>query len=141
MSNFSAFMASNVEKIENKKVVVSKRFKDENGKPIEWEIRAITSDENEDLMRRATVQVPVVGQRGRFTREQDQAKYTGLLLAASVVYPDLNDAALQDSYGVKSPDALIKKMLYPTELGELAQAVANLSDLESLEDAVEEAKN
>lgn len=141
MSNFSAFMASNVEKIENKKVIVSKRFKDENGKPIEWEIRAITSDENEDLMRRATVQVPVVGQRGRFTREQDQAKYTGLLLAASVVYPDLNDAALQDSYGVKSPDALIKKMLYPTELGELAQAVANLSDLESLEDAVEEAKN
>lgn len=141
MSKFSAFMAQNVAKIENKKVVVSNRFKDENGNPIEWEIRAITSEENEDLQRRATVSIPVVGTRGQYTREVDQFKYTGLLLAASVVTPALDDAELQDSYGVKSPEALIKKMLYPQEEARLASFIADISSVENLDDVVEEAKN
>lgn len=139
-SKFSAFMAQNVEKIENKKVVVSERIKDENGNPIEWEVRAITEDENEDLQRRAFVNIPVTGQRGAFTRELDQVKYTGMMLAASVVYPDLNDAELQDSYGVKTPEALLKKMLIPAEMGVLAEAVASFNR-RTEGDLVEEAKN
>lgn len=141
MSNFSAFMAENVEKIENKKVVVSKRFKDENGNPMTWEIQAITSDVHADLMKRATVQVPVVGQRGQYTRERDSEKFMAMFLAASVVYPDLNDAKLQDSYGVKTPHDLIKKMLYPVELGNLGEMVAELSGVEDLPNLIEEAKN
>lgn len=141
MSNFSAFMAQNVAKIPNKKIVISKRFKDENGNPIEWEIRAIDSDENEDLQRRATVQQPVFGQRGAHTREMDRIKYGYLLAATSVVYPDLNNAELQDSYGVKTPEALLKKMLYPGEFAELMLQVNELSDFETLPEAVEEAKN
>ena len=141
MSKFAAFMAQNVEKIENHKIVVSKRFKDENGNPLEWEIRAITSDENEELQRKATVQIPVVGQRGAYTRDMDRYKYASLLCAASVVYPDLNNAELQDSYSVKSPEALLKKMLYPAEIGVLMNEINELSDLENISDAVTEAKN
>ena len=37
MDQFSAFMAENVEKLDNKKITVSKRFKDAKGTPIEWE--------------------------------------------------------------------------------------------------------
>ena len=141
-SKFSAFMAQNVARIENKKIVVSNRFKDpETGKPMEWEIRALTNEENDDLQRRAMVNIPVVGQRGAFTRELDNIKYSAMLLAASVVYPDLNDAELQDSYGVKTPEALINKMLYMREATVLAQEIAKLSNFDDLADAVTEAKN
>ena len=141
MSKFAAFMAQNVEKVENKKVVVSHRFKDENGKPIEWEIRAITSDENNDLMRRATVNVPVQGQRGAMTREMDRQKYVAMMVATSVVFPDLRDAELQDSYGAKTPEELLGKMLYLGEYAELASAVTELSQLDDLDAEVTEAKN
>lgn len=141
-SKFSAFMAQNVARIENKKIVVSNRFKDpETGKPMEWEIRALTNEENDDLQRRAMVNIPVVGQRGAFTRELDNVKYSAMLLAASVVYPDLNDAELQDSYGVKTPEALINKMLYMREATVLAQEIAKLSNFDNLPEAVTEAKN
>ena len=141
-SKFSAFMAQNVARIENKKIVVSNRFKDpETGKPMKWEIRALTNEENDDLQRRAMVNIPVVGQRGAFTRELDNVKYSAMLLAASVVYPDLNDAELQDSYGVKTPEALINKMLYMREATVLAQEIAKLSNFDDLADAVTEAKN
>lgn len=140
-SKFSAFMAQNVEKIENKKVVVSTRFKDEDGNPVEWEIRAIMQDENEDIQRKCFVTNTVVGQRGAYSRELDQVKYTSALMAASVVYPDLNNAELQDSYGVKTPEALLKKMLLPIELGTLAEAVTSFSQLNEEEKLIEEAKN
>lgn len=141
MSKFSAFMVQNVQTLENKKVAISNRFKDENGKPIEWEIRAISIEENEELQRKCYVVVPVPNQRNQFTRELDQIKYTSELLAASVVYPDLNNAELQDAYGVKTPVALLKKMLYPREQAKLANEVMAFSQIEELEDLVEEAKN
>lgn len=142
MSKFAAFMAQNVATIENKKIVVSERFKNpETGEVEKWEIKALTNEENDELQRRAMVQIPVVGQRGAFTREMDQIKYTQLLLSNSVVYPNLNDAELQDSYGVKTAEALIGKMLYPAEAAKLAREIMNFSQIESLPDAVEEAKN
>lgn len=139
MDSFSAFMAENVEKLENKKVVISNRFKDAKGQPIEWEIKAVTCEENEDLQRRAMVQRKLPN--GQTVREVDQIKYTAMLLAESVVYPDLNNAKLQDSYGVKTPEALLKKMLYPREEALLAQEVMEFSQIENLADKVEEAKN
>lgn len=141
MSKYTAFMAGAVEKIENKKVVVSNRFKDEKGKPIPFEIKALSADENDELQRRCMVNVPVPGQRGQYTRELDQIKYTAMLLTESVVYPDLNEAELQDSYGVRGAESLLRKMLYTGEYNKLAQEVMALSNIEVLSDLVEEAKN
>lgn len=141
MSKYTAFMAGAVEKIENKKVVVSNRFKDEKGKPIPFEIKALSADENDELQRRCMVNVPVPGQRGQYTRELDQIKYTAMLLTESVVYPNLNEAELQDSYGVRGAESLLRKMLYTGEYNKLAQEVMALSNIEVLSDLVEEAKN
>lgn len=141
MSKYTAFMAGAVQKIENKKVVVSNRFKDEKGKPIPFEIKALSADENDELQRRCMVNVPVPGQRGQYTRELDQIKYTAMLLTESVVYPDLNEAELQDSYGVRGAESLLRKMLYTGEYNKLAQEVMALSNIEVLSDLVEEAKN
>lgn len=141
MSKFNAFMAGNAAKIENKKVVVSERFKGEDGKPIPWEIRAISADENDELQRRCMVNVPVPGQKNQYSRELDQIKYTAMLLTNSVVYPALDDAELQNSYGVMGADALLRKMLYLQEYNRLAVAVSEISQIEGLGDLVETAKN
>ena len=62
-NTLSAFLAQNAVQIENTKMVVSKRFI-ENGKPIEWEIRALNAGEDEDIRKGATRKMPVPGRRG-----------------------------------------------------------------------------
>lgn len=141
MTSLSAFFAQNVERIENKKVIISDRFKDEKGNPIPWEIKAITSEENDDIQRRSMVNVPIPGRKGQYRRELDDVKYQALLTTTSVVFPDLNNAELQDTYGVKTPEALLKKMLYLNEELKLTQEVLAYSNFETLEEKVEEAKN
>ena len=71
MSNLSAFLAQNALKVENVKHVVSKRFVDENGEPIPWEIRCITSTEDETLRKACTKRVPIPGKRNQYTQEVD----------------------------------------------------------------------
>ena len=109
MSDFSVFMAGNVAS-ENVKYVASKRFV-KNGKPVEWEIKAIDSDLDEIIRKECTKRVPIAGKRGQYNQETDTDKYIGKMCVACTVYPNLNDAELQDSYGVKGADALLKKML------------------------------
>lgn len=140
MSKYAAFMYGAAVAVENKKVIISNRFKDGNG-AVPWEIKALTAEENEELQRRCMVNIPVPGQRGQYTRELDQIKYTAMLLTESVVFPDLNNAELQDSYKVKGADALLRKMLYASEYNKLAEEVAKVSNIENLAALVEEAKN
>lgn len=139
MDQLAAFLAENVEKIPNKKVVVSPRFKDSKGNPVEWEIKAISCNENEDLQRQAMVSRKQPN--GQVTRELDSIKYLALLVAESVVFPDLLNAKLQDSYGVKTPTELLKKMLYPREFNSLAEIVTAFSQVDNLAEKVDEAKN
>lgn len=141
MSDFSVFMAGNVAKDENVKYVASKRFTAK-GKPVEWELKAIDSDLDEALRKECTKKVPIAGKRGQFNQETDTDKYIGKMCVACVVYPDLNNAELQDSYGVKSADALLKKMLLPGEYTELKAKVMEVNGYDmSMEELVEEAKN
>lgn len=142
--DFKAFMQENVLPVENKKVVVSKRFL-ENGKPVEWEIRALTSTEDDELRKTCTKLKPApgkAGNRGQMVPTLDSTKYMNTLVATCVVYPDLENAALQDSWKVKSPVALLQKMLTPGELSELAFEVQTLCGFDvTLDDKVEQAKN
>ena len=141
MSNFAMFMAENVSKVESVKYVASKRFMN-NKKPVEWEIRAIDSDLDDALRKECTKKVPIVGKRGQYTQETDSNKYIARLCAECTVYPNLNDAELQDSYGVKSAEALLKKMLLPGEYTEYKAKVMEVNGYDmSMEELVDEAKN
>lgn len=141
MSDFSVFMAGNVATTESVKYVASKRFGTKN-KPVEWELKAIDSDLDEALRKECTRKVPLNGKRGQYTNETDTDKYIAKLCVACVVYPNLNNAELQDSYGVKSGDALLKKMLLPGEYTELKAKVMEVNGFDmSMEELVEEAKN
>lgn len=141
----SDFFAENAEKVENIFVVVSKRFKDKDGNPREWEIQPVGS-EKESAIREScmvTKRAPgKSGKRGRTVRELDANKYIGELCAEAVVSPNLRKSDLQDSYGVKTPIELLQKMLLPGELNELVATVNELCGLtDDFEDEIEEVKN
>ena len=93
MSDFSVFMAGAKDIEETTKYVASKRFV-ENKKPVEWELKPISSSLDEAIRKECTKKVPVVGKRGQYTQEVDTDKYVGKLCVACTVYPNLNDAAL-----------------------------------------------
>lgn len=143
MSGLSAFMAQNAIKVENVKYVASKRFVDEDTKkPMEWELRAMTSDEDEMLRRECMRKVQVPGKRGQYTAELDSNLYVGKMVARCVVFPNLNDKELQDSYNVMGADALLKKMLIGGEYTDLIVQVQKINGFEeSIDDMVEDAKN
>lgn len=141
MSDFSVFMAGNVNANETVKYVASKRFV-QNKKPVEWELKPISSTLDEAIRKECTKKVPIVGKRGQYNQETDTDKYIGKLCVACTVYPNLNDAALQDSYGVKSGDELLKKMLLPGEYTEYKAKVMEVNGYDlSMEELVDEAKN
>ena len=143
MSKFSRFMKSNKTVRENGFYAPTKSLRDENGKPLEWEFRHITSGENEELRDSCTIDVPVTGKPNMFRPKIQSAKYIRKMIAASVVVPDLYDAQLQDSYGVMSPEDLLLAMVDdPGEYNELAAYVQRFQGFDvSFEDKVEEAKN
>jgi len=142
MSNFSAFLSQNAVPDENIKYVVSKRFLGEDKKPLQWEVCCITSEEDEAIRKSCTRKVPVPGKRNQFTQETDYNKYLGKLAARCTVYPNLNDAELQDSYGVNGSDALLKTMLKPGEYADYLAKIQEVNGFEvTLEDMVDEAKN
>ena len=138
----TAFLAENADQIENEKYVVSPRFRGEDGQPIPWEIRCISSAEDEALRKSCTKRVPVPGKKNQFTMETDFNQYLGKLAAGCTVYPNLNDTVLQDSYRVMGADNLLKAML---SAGEFAAFVEKLQQIcgfdSSLQDQVDEAKN
>lgn len=142
MNNLHAFLAQNAATEENIQYVASKRFLDEEKKPVQWELQSITSEEDEALRRSCTKKVVMPGKKNQYTQETDFEKYLGLLAAKCVVFPNLHAAELQDSYGVMGPDTLLKTMLKPGEYQELLKKIQELNGFDiGLDELVEEAKN
>lgn len=140
MGSLQAFFAQNTTSEITEEVIVSERFKDENGKPIPWKVRAITEAENEQLRKAATQYVK--GPGGRRVAEIQPEVYMAKVVVASVVFPDLKDAELQKSYGVLGAEDLLKRMLLSGEYARLVQAVQEINGFEKdINELVEEVKN
>ncbi len=143
MSGISLFLKKNKIQKKNAKYAATKSLCDENGNPLEWEIRAISTIENEKLRESCTVEVQVPGKPNLFRPKLLSGKYVAAMLAASVVYPDLQNKELQDSYGAMTPEELIQLMVDdPVEYNDFAEFVQNFSGLDStMQDKIDEAKN
>lgn len=127
---------------ENQKVAVSDRFQNPDGTPALWEIRAITSGEEEKIKRDCTKKVQVPGKKNLYLPETDMEKYQLRLAAACTVCPNLNDQELQDSYGVMGVDDLLREMLLPGEFSLYLNKVSEITGFDvMLDEKVEEAKN
>ena len=136
-------MKANKETRPNKKYAPTSSLKDQNGKPVEWEFRRITSKENEELRDSCTYDVQVKGKPNLYRPKVNTAKYVAKMIAKSTVYPDLYDEELQDSYGVKTPEELIYAMV--DDAGEYQDFSVWMQEFQGfgkgLDDLVEEAKN
>lgn len=143
MSDFSCFLKGNALSVENVKYAASKRFiNPKTKKPMDWEIKPIETVIDEQLRKECTKKIPVAGKRGQYTMDLDTDKYLGKMCAACVVFPNLNSAELQDSYGVKDSDTLLKTMLTAGEYMELKAKVAEVNGYDvSMDELVEDAKN
>ncbi|WP_343208222.1 phage tail assembly chaperone [Anaerolentibacter hominis] len=142
MVNLSAFLAQNALPVENERFAASRRFVDEDGRPMEWEIRSISSDEDEALRKSCTKRMAVPGKRGMYTPETDYNLYLGRLAAKCTVFPNLDDAELQNSYGVMGADLLLKTMLTPGEYADYLSRVQEVNGFDqTFDEAVDEAKN
>ena len=142
MGELSCFFAQNAVKVDNVRHVVSNRFIDANKKPMEWELQAITSTEDEALRKECTKRVPVVGKKGQYTQETDYNQYLGKLAAKCTVFPNLNDKELQDSYHVMGDDMLLKAMLTAGEYAGYLERIQQINGFDAtMEELEEEAKN
>ena len=77
-----------------------------------WRIRPMSQRENEDIWRKCG---------------ENEKRYEGAVLAESVIFPDLKDAALQNSYGVVGAERLLGKLLLAGEYDRLRQAVEEIN--------------
>ena len=142
MSNFSKFMKANKIQKQNVMHPVTKSLTDDKGRPLLWEIKPLTTKENEAIRESCTIEVPVKGKPNQYRPKVDMNKYQAKMICAAVVSPDLNNAELQNSYGVMSAEELIKEMVDdPAEYTDLMVFVQNISGFKTLQDEVEEAKN
>lgn len=145
MSEFELFFAANVKPVENMKYAATTRIKDKEGNPVKWELRALSEDENEALKKECiTIKTD---SRGRRHKDFDDTKYATKLLVASVVYPDLENQQLQDAWGVRGADRVLKKLLTAGEFTLLQDKALEVSGFkrptdEGIDaDLIEEAEN
>ena len=138
MENLEAFMITETEEIVD--YIASSKFKDKEGNPVPWKIKSITADENQRIRKDCYINIPINGKRGRYTKDFNTQKYLVLLATECVVYPDLQNAKLQDFYKVKGVEQLLGKLLKPGEYDDLMEKIQEVNGY-SLEEKVEEAKN
>ncbi len=127
---------------EEKEVIISKRFKGADGKPVPFVIRVIDQETNGKLLKQATKKAKSSGQ---LIQELDSDKYGKLLVQACVVEPDFRNSDLCAYYKTVDPLDVPGRMLTVGEYNRLVSAIKEINELVTTEDEYsameEEAKN
>lgn len=142
MSDLTRFLKKNKKVKENTTFPVTKSLTEDNGKPLLWLIRPVSTSENDALRDECMIDVQIPGKPGMYRPKLQSSKYIAKLLATSVVEPNLHDKDLQDSYGAMTPEELLKEMVDdPGEYGDFTAFVQKFNGFTNMEDKVNEAKN
>lgn len=126
MSKLSAFLHP-VTTQEEKEVVISKRFQDENGNPVPFKIRALSQEENDALVKAATISYR--DRTGNKATKFDRFKYSHSLVVAGTVEPDFRSTEICAKFGTADPELVPGKMLFAGEYQRLSDAIAELSGI------------
>ena len=121
--SLNGFFKSNVKTLPDLRVVVSERFTNEDGTPIEWVLHPISTKRVEEITKRNSRTTIKNGKKETTVNEEN---LNAELLEEVVLFPRLNDAELQDSYGVTSVNELLSVMLYPGETQVLTKALQDV---------------
>ena len=130
MGNLSAFLkpAYTEKKIE---VIVSDRFKDEDGNPVPVVMKSLTQAQMQAIAKQSTREKKV---NGKITKDIDMNEHLNRCLIESIVFPDLRNKELCEAYGTIDPVSLPSRMFLIGEYQKLAQAFAELNGLEDEDD-------
>lgn len=125
---------------ETRKVVITKRAKGEDGKPVPFVIRVIDQETNDKLIRQSQKRTKVNGQ---IVTELDNEKYGKLLVQACVVEPDLKNSELCAYYKTMDPLDVPRRMLSAGEYTKLMKEISSFNgfDEDTIESIGETAKN
>lgn len=129
MSRLSAFL-NPVTSGEEKEIVISKRFLDENGAPMPFKIRALSQEETDAITKKATRQMKINGQT---TEKLDSVDFSHRMVVAATVEPDFTSKEICDHFGVMDPLLVPGKMLLSGEYAKLMQEISALSGFNDLE--------
>lgn len=119
-------------------VIVSERFKGEDGKVLPFKIRKIDNETAGALLKKCRRQERV---RGQIIEKTDNERYTKLLVLACVVEPNFKDAEMCSYYGVVNPEDVPGRMFSVGEFNRLSDAIMDFNDFDTPEKIEEEAKN
>ena len=139
--SLSAFMRPNVEQVANVKYAASPRFRGEDGRPLEWEIQCISADEYARIRSGCIRQEPIPGKKNQFAQKLNTYEFQSKVCARCTVFPDLNSAELQDSWGVVKPEELVGAMLIGGEFDDYVTEVFRINGFQTEAELVDEAKN
>lgn len=136
MSALNAFLHPVVTQ-EEKTVLISSRFQDEDGRPVPFRIRSLTQEENETLARKSR---KTRKENGKTVTYTDSAEFARRVIVEATVEPDFRSTEMCQAYGVLDPLLVPGKMLYSGEFSALLEAITELSGFSEPED-IEQAKN
>lgn len=134
-----SFLKENAEIVPNQKVIISERFKDDDGNPVAFELKALSEKEIEGLRKACTKRIKT---RNGYKDETDQNQLVSKMIVESVVFPPLKSEQLQASYQVMGAEDLLQAMLVAGEYANLTLKVQEISGFsQDLEETIEDAKN
>lgn len=137
MSELSVFFKQNKPVKANEFFPASADFKDENGEIIKWELRHLTSKDLSTIRSRC-MEIKGNGKQVKF----DGDLYNRLIVASAVVFPNLRNAELADSYmgqfapEDRTPENLICLMI--DNDGEFQNLVRKVNEMNGLNKHAEE---
>lgn len=138
MSELSLFLKENKAKKENVFFEATKSLLDEHGNPVKWEIRTVSTREDEDIREACT---RFDSATGRF--RLDANRYMAKIASCAVVEPNLYNVNLQNSYSVNTPEDLIREMIDdPQEYHAFVKFVQRFGETDvTMSERIETAKN
>lgn len=140
MSDFSEFFAQNKVATEVHEFVASKGYVSKTtGEPLKWKLRKVDEFVHKRIKKDSRIKTKTNG-AVRYTHDNDL--YLSKLAVASIVYPDLNDKELQNSFNVMCAEDLLDRMLSAGEYTMLSLEIQKINDFDiDINEQIEDAKN
>lgn len=119
-------------------VIISARFKGEDGKPLPFKIKKIDQETASAISKQCTKRVK---ENGVTVEKLDNVKYSNALIVECCLVPDFRDKDMCDFYKVIDPLSVPGRMLSVGEYGRLSQEIMAFNDFDTPEKIEDEAKN
>ncbi|MDN8592022.1 phage portal protein [Paenibacillus sp. 11B] len=139
--NMAFFMKGKAKEVPEEEVIITQRYKDDEGKPIPFIMKALSTQRMDEL--EADCTKPEFKKGKRVGEKLDNKRFSLRIAVESTVYPDFRNAELLASYGLTDPVDLAKSILsVGGEYAEWMQAANRINGFDDSEDdLIDDVKN